>query len=76
MSTNNRFNTYLVFIFSDSNEIHIYKMLIRDSPHHEMELNMSFTFLNLLKPNEHTEDYHIRKPNDGNFLFKIGDEEV
>ena len=27
----------------------------------------------MFKPNEETEDYHIRKPNDGNFLFKIGD---
>ena len=23
--------------------------------------------------NEHTEDYHIRNPNDENFLFEIGD---
>ena len=34
---------------------------------------MSFKCLNLFKPNEHTEDYHIRQPNDENFLFEIGD---
>ena len=25
----------------------------------------------MFRPNEHTEDYHIRKPNNANFLFKI-----
>ena len=34
---------------------------------------MSFGYLNVLRPNEHTEDYHIRKPNHENILFKIGD---
>ena len=48
-------------------------MPYRDSPHHEIEKVMSFNYLNVFKPNEETEDYHIRKPNDGNFLFKIGD---
>ena len=32
---------------------------------------MSFDYLYLFRANEHTEDYHIRKPNDENFLFKI-----
>ena len=27
----------------------------------------------MFKPNEHTEEYHIRKPNDENFLLEIGD---
>ena len=49
-------------------------MPYRDSPHNEIEILMSFEHLNLLQPNEHTEDYHIRKPNDENFLFEIGDE--
>ena len=35
---------------------------------------MSFTYLNVFKPNEHTEDYHIRNPNDEIFLFEIEDE--
>ena len=33
---------------------------------------MSFRYLNLVKPNEHTEDYHIRKRN-GNFLIENED---
>ena len=35
-----------------------------DSPHPEIEKVMSFKYLNLFKANEHTEDYHVRKPND------------
>ena len=69
----NRFNFYLVLIFSDLNKAQIYKKLKRDRPHDEIEILMSFDYLNLLKPNEHTEDYHIRKPNDENFLFEIED---
>ena len=34
---------------------------------------MSFDYLHLFRPEEHSEDYHIRKPNDENFLFKIED---
>ena len=46
-------------------------MPYRDSPHHEIETLMSFDYLHLFRPNEHTEDYHIRKPNNEKFLFKI-----
>ena len=34
---------------------------------------MSFEHLNVFKPVEHTQDYHIRKIDDENFLFEIGD---
>ena len=71
--TQNRFNTYIVLIFTDSKKAQIYEMPYRDSPHHEIEILMSFDYLHLFRPNEHTEDYHIRKPNDENFLFKIED---
>ena len=71
--THNRINTFFVLIFSELNKTQIYKMLYRDSPHHEIEIVMSFNYLNLFKPNEHTENYHIRKPNDETFLFEIGD---
>ena len=27
----------------------------------------------MFKPNEHTEDYHNKKPNDENFQFQTGD---
>ena len=50
-------------------------MPYRDSPHHEIEMLMSFDYLNLFRPKEHTEDYHIRKPNNANFLFKIEDKQ-
>ena len=48
-------------------------MPYRDSPHREIEILMSFDYLLLFRPNEHTEDFHIRKPNNANFLFKIED---
>ena len=48
-------------------------MPFRDSPHHEIEKVMSFNYLNVFKPNEQTEDYHIRKPNDENLLFENED---
>ena len=51
------FNTYMVFIFSDLNKAQIYKMPYRDSPHDEIEILMSFDYLNIFRPNEHTEDY-------------------
>ena len=34
---------------------------------------MSFDYLHLFRPNEYSEDYHITKPNDESFLFKIED---
>ena len=54
--TYNRFITYLVLIFNDLNKAQIYKMPYRDIPHHEIEIVMSFTYLNVFKPNEHTEN--------------------
>ena len=69
--THNRINTYLVLIFSDLNKAQIYKMPYRDSPHHKIEIVMSFNYLIVVIPNEHTIDYHIRKSNEENFLFEI-----
>ena len=69
-----RFNTYMVLLFTDLNKAQIYKMPYRDSPDREVEMLMSFEYLHLFRPNEHTEDYYIRKPNNENFLFKFGDE--
>ena len=73
--THNDLNTYMILIFSDLNKTQIYKMPYRDSPHQEIEILMSFNYLYLFKPNGHKEDYHIRKPNDENILFEIGDKE-
>ena len=71
--THNRFNTYMVLIFSDLKKAQIYKMPKRVSPHREIEIVMNFDYINVFKPNEDTEYYHIRQPNDENFLFEIGD---
>ena len=40
--THNRFNNYLVLIFSDLNKARICKMLYRNSPHQEIETVMCF----------------------------------
>ena len=73
MLTHNRFNTYMVLNFSDLKKAQIYKMPFRDSPRHEIEKLMSFDYLHLFISNEHSEEYHIRKPIDEKFLFKIED---
>ena len=74
--THNRFNNSLVSIFSDLNKALIYKMPYREGPHHEIEIAMSFNYLILVRPNEHSEDFYIRKPNDEIFLFQIGDKNI
>ena len=71
VSTHNRFTTYMVLICSDSNKDQIHKMPYRYSPPDEIEIVMGFNYLNLFKPNEHREDYHIRKPKDEIFLIEI-----
>ena len=60
----------MVLILSDLNKAQIYELPYRDSPHREIEIIMSFNYMNLFKPKEHTKDYHIRKPNNENFLFQ------
>ena len=60
----------MVLIVSDLNKTQIHIMPNRDSTHHEFEILMRFKFSNLFKPNDYTEDYHIRKPNDKIFLFE------
>ena len=72
--THNGFIIYMVLIFTDLKKAQIYKIPYRNSPHQEIEILISFDYLHLFRPNEHAEDYHIRKPNNENFLFKIGDE--
>ena len=63
----------MVLLISDINKAQIYKMPYRDSPHREIEILMSFDYIELFRPNEHTEDYHIRKLNNENFQFEIED---
>ena len=69
--THNGFNNYIVLIFTDLKKAQIYKVSYRDSPHHEIKILISFHYLHLFRPNKHKEDYHIRKPNNENFFFKI-----
>ena len=69
--THNSLNTFLVLIFSDLNKAQIYKIPDRNTPHHEIEILISFKKLNLFKPSEQTEDYYNRGPNDENFLSEI-----
>ena len=71
--THNRFNTDVVLIFSDLNKDQFFKMPFRDSRHHEIKRFMSFSYMNLFEPIEHTEDHHIRKENNKNFLSRIED---
>ena len=71
--THDRFNNYMVLIFTDLKKAQIYKTPYRNSPHQEIEILKSSDYLHLFRPNEHTEDYHIRKPNDENFLFIVED---
>ena len=69
--THNSFNTYLVLIFSDLNKTQICKKPYRDNLHQEIEKLLSFDYLNLFKPNEHTEEYYKIGQNDKSFLFEI-----
>ena len=71
--THNRFNTYIVLVFTDLKKTQIYKIPYRNSPHQEIEIIMSFDYLHSFRPNEHSEDYHVRKPKEENFLFKFED---
>ena len=61
--THNRFNTYMVLIFTDLKKAQIYKMPYRNSPHQEVEKVISFDYLHVLGPDENNKN--------GNFLFEI-----
>ena len=63
--THNRFNTYMVLIFTDLKKAQIYKIPYRNSPHQEIEIVMSFDYLHVFGPDEDNID--------GNFLFEIED---
>ena len=65
VATHNRFNTYIVLIFTDLKKAQIYKMPFRISPHQEIEIVKSFDYLHVFGPDENNKD--------GNFLFEIGD---
>ena len=63
--THDRFNNYIVLIFTDLEKAQIYKIPYRDSPHQEIEILMSFDYLHVFGPDENNKG--------GNFLFEIED---
>ena len=65
MLTHNRFKTYMVLIFSDIKKAQIYKIPYRNSSHQEIEIVMSFDYLQVFRPDENNKDE--------NFLFKVED---
>ena len=71
--THNRFNTYMVLIFTDLKQAQIYKIPYRKSHHQEIELVMKFDYQHLFKPFDLDKETHARIETDANFLFKIED---
>ena len=71
--THNRFNTYMVLIFTDLKKAQIYKMPYRDSPHHEIEMVRNFDYQHLFKPFDFDKKTHARIVTDEIFLFRIED---
>ena len=51
----------------------IYKMPYRNSPHQEIEMVISFDYLQMFKPNELDKKTHAGIQTNKNFLFKIED---
>ena len=69
--THNRFNTYMVLIFTDLKKAQIYKMPHRNSHHQEIGLVIKFDYQPLFKPFDLDKETHARIETDANFLFKI-----
>ena len=71
--THNRFNTYMVLIFTDFKKAQIYKIPYRNSHHQEIEIVTKFDYQHLSKPIELDKETRARKETNENFLFKIED---
>ena len=65
MLTHNRFNNYVVLVFTELKKAQIYKIPYGNSPHQEIEILMSFDYLHLFTPKK-----------DENFLFKIEEKNI
>ena len=65
--TYNRFNTYMILIFTDLKKNQIYKIPYKNSPHQEIEIVTKFDYQQLFKP------FDLDKETDANFLFRIED---
>ena len=73
MLTLNRFNTYMILIFTDLKKAQIYKMPYRKSPHQEIEMVTKFDYQQLFRPFGIDKRTHARIVTDENLLFKIED---
>ena len=73
MLSHNRFFDYLVLIFVEKKKAQIYTFPNRVYEHDVIKLIIDFQYKRLFRPNKHLERYHITKPQDESFLFKIGD---
>ena len=71
--THNRFNTYVVSIFTDLKKAELYKIPYRNSHHQENERVIKFDYQHLFKPFDLDKETHARIERDANFLFKIED---
>ena len=71
--THNRFNTYMVLIFTDLKKAQIYKMPYRNSCHQEIEIVKNFDYQHIFKPFDLVKKTHAKIVTDENFLFKIED---
>ena len=71
--THNRFNTYMVLIFTDLKKTQIYKMPYGNSHHQEIEIVTKFDYQHLFKPFGLDERTHARRETNENFLFRIED---
>ena len=69
--TYNRFNTYMVLIFTDLKKAQNYKMPYRNSHHQEIEIVTKFDYQHLFKPFDLDKKTHARIVTDENFLFKL-----
>ena len=71
--SDNRFINYLVLIFVDKKKAQIYTFPNRVDEYDTIKLIIDFQYKRLFRPNKHLERYHITKPKDESFLFKMGD---
>ena len=71
--SHNRFVDYLVLIFVKIKKAQIYTYPNRVDEYDTIKLIIKFDYKRLFRPNKHLEHYHVTKPEDKKFLFKIND---
>ena len=71
--TRNRFNTYMVLIFTDLKKAQIYKMPYKNSHCQEIEIVTKFDYQHLFRPFRLEERTHARREANEKFLCIIED---